>query len=192
MPSELKRYVPSSAVTCLATVLVDNPNLFLQDIPVQRGDFLITITGLSSNFRCENSKHGKLVVPEELVQTEMKEKQRRVEERQRKEEELARLHEGMKAARVVNPSGSCVDSPDSHHSESRPPAIYDIMPGAGNKQPDVIVIAPESQDSTKHQFVIGSRVKFSDPPRYGEICWMGNFPQVNGLIAGVELVSCHL
>ena len=64
------------------------------------------------------------------------------------------------------------------------------MPGAGNKQPDVIVIAPESQDS--HQFVIVSRVAFSDPPRYGEIRWMGNFPQVSGLIVGLELVSCHL
>ena len=150
------------------------------------------MTGLSSNFRCESSKHGKLVVPEELVQTEMEGKQRRVEERQRKEEAIARLHERMKVVRVVYPSGSCVDLPDSHHSESRPPAIYDIMPGAGNKQPDVIVIAPESQDSTKHQFVIGSRVEFSDPPRYGEIRWMGNFPQVSGLIVGLELVSCHL
>ncbi len=83
----------------------------------------------------------------------------------------------MEAARVVNPSGSY------------PSPIYDNMPWASNKQPAVMVIAPESRDFTKHQFVMGSRVEFSDPPRYGEIRWMGNFPQVNGLIAGLELVS---
>ncbi len=304
---------------------------------------------MSSNFRCENSKHGKVVVPEALVRTEMeeaKEKQRIVEEKQRREEELSRLHEGthhidpnekdmlrgadiesvalnpaeqekmiqeynrsgenkqqqgsidrpnvpatshlhrglsqdtrpsgnnseamstnqrpkdhfydtvqpqlsslghhsasagnilshqnsqpgniqsgedamlrkanvktwemneqgqeerlkefnrqrdekrkIEAARVVKPYGSSVDPPDNCHRENYPPPIYDNMPGGGNKQPTVMAIASESQDS--HQFVMGSRVEFSDPPRYGEIRWMGNFPQVNGLIVGVELVSCH-
>ncbi len=297
-----------------------------------------------SNFKCENPKHGKVVVPEALVRTEMEEveeKLRSVEERQRRQEELARLHEGthiekdmfrdaniesvaldpakqekmiqeynrdlgenkqqqgsisrpnvpanshlhrrlsqdtrssgnnpdrlknhiydtlpdkpplsslghhsasagnilshqnsqsgniqsgeeamlrkadvntwemneqgqeerfkefhrqrdekhkMEVARVVNPSGSCVDPPDNYHPENRLPPIYDNMPGAGMKQLNtVMAIAPESQN-TKHQFVMGSRVKFSDSPRYGEIRWMGNFPQVSGLIAGVELVSIH-
>ncbi len=78
-----------------------------------------------------------------------------------------------------------VDPPDSHHSEDHPPLNYDNIPGTGNKQSTVVAIA------TKHQFVLGSRVEFSDPPRYGEIRWMGNFPQVDGLIVGVELVSCH-
>ncbi len=92
----------------------------------------------------------------------------------------------MEAARVINPSGSYANPPDNRHRENYSPSIYDNMPGASNKQP---TIAPPSQDSTKHLFVIGSRVEFSDPPRYGEICWMGNVPQVNGLIAGLELVS---
>ena len=51
---------------------------------------------MSSNFRCENPKHGKVFVPEALVRTEMEEveeKLRSVEERQRRQEELARLHE---------------------------------------------------------------------------------------------------
>ncbi len=90
-------------------------------------------------------------------------------------------------ARVANSFGSCIDPPDSLHPESPLLSIYDNMPRAGNKQPTVMAIAPPSQDS--HQFVMGSRVEFSDPPRYGEIRWMGNFPKVNGLIAGVELVS---
>ena len=92
----------------------------------------------------------------------------------------------MEAARVINPFGSYANPPDNRHRENYSPSIYDNMPGASNKQP---TIAPPSQDSTKHLFVIGSRVEFSDPPRYGEICWMGTLPQVNGLIAGLELVS---
>ncbi len=78
-------------------------------------------------------------------------------------------------------------TPDRHASEHHPPPIYGNMPGAS-----VMALPLPSLDSTKHQFVMGSRVTFSDPPRYGEIRWMGNFPQVNGLVAGVELVSWHL
>ncbi len=95
----------------------------------------------------------------------------------------------METARDVNPSGSCVDPPDSHHSDNHLPPIYGNMPGADNKQPAVMTLPPPSHDSTLHQFVLGSRVTFSVPPRYGEIRWMGNFPQVFGLIAGLELVS---
>ncbi len=95
----------------------------------------------------------------------------------------------MEAARAGNPSSSCVDPPDSHHSENHLPRIYGNMPGADYKQPAVMALPSSSHDSTKHQFVMGSRVAFSDPPRYGEIRWMGNFPQVSVLIAGLELVS---
>ena len=95
----------------------------------------------------------------------------------------------IEAARAVNPSDSCVDPPDSYHSENHLPCIYGNMPGADNKQPAVMALTPPSHDSTKHQFVMGSRVTFSDPHRYGEIRWMGNFPQVFGLFAGLELVS---
>ncbi len=44
---------------------------------------------MASNFKCESSKHGKLIVPEELVRTEMEE----IEERRRRQYELVRLHE---------------------------------------------------------------------------------------------------
>ena len=38
-------------------------------------------------------------------------------------------------------------------------------------------------------FSVNTRVQFSDPPQYGVIRWLGNLPEVNGVIAGVELVS---
>ena len=49
-----------------------------------------------------------------------------------------------------------------------------------------------TQHAQKHSLTMNSRVQLSDPPRYGVIRWMGDLPQVNGLIAGVELVSYSL
>ncbi len=92
-------------------------------------------------------------------------------------------------AGIINPSSFSVDLPNRHGSEHHPSVTHNKIPGGGNKQPAVMALSPESRDSTKHQFVMGSRVEFSDPPRYSEIRWIGNFPQVNGLIAGVELLS---
>ncbi len=39
------------------------------------------------------------------------------------------------------------------------------------------------------QLSIGSTVQLSNPPRYGVIRWIGDLPAVQGLIAGIELVS---
>ena len=74
--------------------------------------------------------------------------------------------------------------------------IHGVEPGLGstmlpatNREP----IQGSASPSHHHQFQMNSRVQFSDPPRYGVIRWIGNLPQVAGLIAGVELVStCNL
>ncbi len=39
------------------------------------------------------------------------------------------------------------------------------------------------------QLSIGSKIQLSDPPRYGVIRWIGELPRVEGLVAGIELVS---
>ena len=36
---------------------------------------------------------------------------------------------------------------------------------------------------------VGSTVQISDPPRYGVIKWLGELPNIQGVVAGVELVS---
>ena len=42
-----------------------------------------------------------------------------------------------------------------------------------------------------HDLEVGSAVELVDPPGYGIIRWIGEFPGVNTNIAGVELVSCN-
>ena len=40
--------------------------------------------------------------------------------------------------------------------------------------------------------LIGSMVQVSDPPRYGVLQWIGELPDMKGVIAGVEMVSLPL
>ena len=82
---------------------------------------------------------------------------------------------------------SSVDPHCSHHPSS---GIYQNSPESNNSKPPNRAYAPPPQDTTSQQAIeMNSRVKFSDPPRYGVICWMGELPEVTGLIAGVEVVS---
>ena len=49
-------------------------------------------------------------------------------------------------------------------------------------------VAP--QETVLRSFSMGSTVQLlSDPPRYGVIQWIGTLPDIEGRIAGVELVS---
>ena len=43
-----------------------------------------------------------------------------------------------------------------------------------------------------HNLEVGSAVELVDPPGYGIIRWIGKFPDVPKVIAGVEMVSCVL
>ena len=58
-------------------------------------------------------------------------------------------------------------------------------------QPSVVVPA-QGDWATQQHLRIGSAVVMSDninPPMYGTIKWIGTIPQVNGYVAGMELVS---
>ncbi len=264
-----------------------------QDVSVQRDYFLISFTGLHANFKCTDPRHGKVVMPEELVQTEVQgELQKKREERdnlhlQHTEREMlrdaniesvalgkaeqerlireynqerdekrrqqqstdrtnaktsnsqsasnlpnAKTLNSRKASGSHNPPAS---SYQGHRVLEHPPVtpsqpppqitpkpnahIYDRIAdkklghhsgSAGNlvrqdsqsngtsvdvpsnflqerNSSTVRAVAPHSDN--QHQFVMGSRVQFGNPPRYGEIRWMGNVSQVDGLVAGVELVG---
>ena len=48
---------------------------------------------------------------------------------------------------------------------------------------------PPQQGVQFGELSIGSAVQISDPPRYGVIRWIGEIPNLRGLVAGVELVS---
>ena len=67
---------------------------------------------------------------------------------------------------------------------------YTQDPHQGSRQPSVVV--PAQGDWAAEQHVgIGSVVVISNinPPMCGTIRWIGTIPQVNGYVAGVELVS---
>ena len=49
---------------------------------------------------------------------------------------------------------------------------------------------PSPPRPVSHNLDVGSAVELADPPGYGIIRWVGNFPGVDEDIAGVELVSC--
>ena len=52
------------------------------------------------------------------------------------------------------------------------------------------VSAQQGHVQTQHgKFGLGSTVQISDTPQYGVIRWIGELPYVEGLIAGIELVS---
>ncbi len=57
------------------------------------------------------------------------------------------------------------------------------------EQPSAFTSYPQRGYLNDHHLSIGSTVQLSDPPRYGVIRWIGELPAVQGLIAGVELVS---
>ena len=69
----------------------------------------------------------------------------------------------------------------------------DSVPEIGSHQPSIVVPA-QGDWATPHQVEIVSAVFISNsnPPMYRTIRWIGTIPQVNGYIAGVELVSVTL
>ena len=229
-----------------------------QDISVQKEDFPIVVTGFRTTFKCDNPRHGKVVLPESLIQLEKEVVEERIKKRHEaasKEQEdshrpfikqdkkkmlrdariesqaldteeqeiLKLLHEyeqldeqlkdkklgstknDSPEQRKVETAGSryplssstscpgnesCVDPPGKYQRSSS--NTYQNLPGANNLQPSDRAYAPP-HSNMDHQFAMNSRVQFSHPPRYGVIRWIGNLPQITGLIAGVELVStCSL
>ena len=59
----------------------------------------------------------------------------------------------------------------------------------GSKVP-VFYAPPPQQGKVQHgELDVGSAVQVSDPPRYGVLRWIGELPNIQGTVAGVELVS---
>ena len=50
-------------------------------------------------------------------------------------------------------------------------------------------VPPPQQGVQLGELGIGSLVQIGDPPRYGVIRWIGELPNIQGYVAGVELVS---
>ena len=53
-----------------------------------------------------------------------------------------------------------------------------------------LAYTPQPQQGVQlDELDVGSAVQVSDPPRYGVIRWTGELPGIQGIVAGVELVS---
>ena len=96
----------------------------------------------------------------------------------------------------MQPVGSSADSqyqavqhcyPQSNSQLGRQ-SSYTQDPHQGSRQPSVVVPAQGDWDAQQY---VGSAVVVSNinPPMCGTIRWIGTIPQVNGYVAGVELVS---
>ena len=58
------------------------------------------------------------------------------------------------------------------------------------RKSDPVAAVAYASEEIIHQFKMGSTVELlSDPPRYGVIRWIFSIPNIQGRIAGVELVS---
>ena len=51
------------------------------------------------------------------------------------------------------------------------------------------ISACASEAPVSRSFLVGSTVQLSDHPYYGVVQWIGHLPEIQGLIAGLELVS---
>ena len=102
--------------------------------------------------------------------------QQRYYEQQLYEQQQRQQHYGLP------PTQPPYDSNQHPVPNSQKLAPSNVQPGMTAK-----VVAP--QETVLHSFSMGSNVQFSDPPRYGVIQWIGTLPDIEGCIAGVELVS---
>ena len=64
--------------------------LILQDVAVQSKNFVWALTGFHQHFKCTDSSHGKLVMPESLVILEAEDAAKRLE---RKENDFSSRNE---------------------------------------------------------------------------------------------------
>jgi len=91
------------------------------------------------------------------------------------------------------PPADSTRSRGSHLVPIQQPSQHPLPVQRATKYPDRSHSAPPQsspQPIPSHVGLgIGSTVQMSDPPRYGVIKWMGGLPNIQGLVAGVELVS---
>ncbi len=128
-----------------------------------------------------DSRHGKIVLPEEMVQTEIEARDLQ-QKKQDSHQNLYLQNTEREMLRDANIESVALGEAE----QERLIREYYQKREEQKRSTDGTVF---SNSDNQHQFVMGSRVQFGDPHRYGEIRWMGNIPQVDGLVAGVELVG---
>ena len=81
-------------------------------------------------------------------------------------------------------------NPWSVPSQELDPPHHDHFSGNSVRAQVPVAYAPPPQQGVQlGELGVGSAVQISDPPRYGVIRWIGELPIIQGIVAGVELVS---
>lgn len=92
-------------------------------------------------------------------------------------------HSSLPAPPQPNPqpiSSQQLDPPHPDHFSADPVGAQGTVAYAPPPQQGKVQLA---------ELDVGSAVQVSDPPRYGVIRWIGELPNIQGTVAGVELVS---
>jgi hypothetical protein len=110
---------------------------------------------------------------------------------------------------IGNAGGQTAPPYDPHQGQRRdyPPATYGsnaepAYPPSQSQPSQERIHFPQSGDGSQgglsaiaseatvsRLFSVGSTVQLSNPPRYGVVQWIGHLPEIQGSIAGLELVS---
>lgn len=89
----------------------------------------------------------------------------------------------------LHPASSRHSPPQPNPQQSDPPHFDHFSSGPQGTE-GTVAYAPQCQQEVQlGELDIGSTVQISDPPQYGVIKWIGELPNIQGYVAGVELVS---
>ena len=81
-------------------------------------------------------------------------------------------------------------NPQPISSQELDPPHHDHFSADSVRAQMTVAYAPPPQQGVQlGELDVGSAVQISDPPRYGVIRWIGELPNIQGYVAGVELVS---
>ena len=93
----------------------------------------------------------------------------------------------------LHPTSSHQSAPPQPNPQQLDPPHFDhFSSGPQGTQGTVAYASPPQQGVQLGELDIGSTVQISDPPRYGVIKWIGELPNIQGYVAGVELVSVSI
>ena len=89
---------------------------------------------------------------------------------------------------ISNESAPSHSAPPQPNPDPLHPDHFSADP-VGAQVPVTYTPLPQQGKVQYAKLDVGSAVQISDPPRYGVIRWIGELPNIQGIVAGIELVS---
>ena len=90
----------------------------------------------------------------------------------------------------LHPAPSHQSAPPQPNPQQLDPPHFDHFSSGPPETQVPLAYVPQPQQGVQlGELSVGSAVQISDPPKYGVIRWLGELPNIQGIVAGVELVS---